>query len=172
MTSPSSNFLCESFGIKAERLLLPIDLEKCSTDVLPLANGFAKPFDSRVTLLFVIDRQNRRPFSKEIDQKQAEQCLERMAEQLRSSIDVCVRVRSGIPHEAIIAEASEIAADLILLPVFKKPFWRRFVGTSPSATAQNVISAAVTRVFVVDIGHHFNCLRRWKADGQYRQWAA
>jgi nucleotide-binding universal stress UspA family protein len=147
----------------ADRLLLPIDLAKCPMEIFPLANGFAKPFEGRIILLHVLDRRLgcRRPFAEDVDIRQAEQQLVRIGQYLSPSVEACFRVRIGVPHEEILAEASGARADLIILPVFKPSFWKRVVGGSACGeTARNVVAGSPTGVFVVDVRARSNLLPR------------
>jgi nucleotide-binding universal stress UspA family protein len=152
------------------RLLLPIDLRRCPLEVFPLANGFAKPFGGEVILLNVLD-----PRSDEEGKvrERAHQHLEHLARDfMRSSVEVRPRVRAGLPHEEIFAEAVEAKAELILLPVYAPSLWRRLVGPGFGSTARNIVSGACCGVFVVNVRTRFNCLRRWGAQASPRQCAA
>jgi nucleotide-binding universal stress UspA family protein len=145
----------------AERLLLPIDLERCPFEIFPLANGFAKPFGGEVVLLHVL-----KPGSAaggpagDLARRHLEQISRDF---IRPSIEARPRVRAGIPHEEIFAEAAAASADLILLPVHLPSIWRRLVGSGCGSTARNVVAGAPCGVFVVTVRTRFNCLRRWGA---------
>jgi nucleotide-binding universal stress UspA family protein len=156
--------------MKANRLLLPIDLSKCPTEIFPLANGFTRPFEGKIILLHVIDI--RRSRGREIDCRQAERLLVRIGQHLSPTIEACFRVRLGVPEEEIIAEASSTQADLILLPVFMPSIWKRVVGSNYGETARNVIAGSPTGVFVVDVRTRLNCMRRWAQQESPSQWAA
>jgi nucleotide-binding universal stress UspA family protein len=152
------------------RLLLPIDLRRCPLEVFPLANGFTKPFGGEVVLLHVLDR---RSDAAGAAREKAHLHLEHIARDfMRSSVEVRPRVRTGLPHEEIFAEAAEAKADLILLPVYAPSIWRRIVGPGFGSTARNVVSGASCGVFVVNVRTPFNCLRHWGAQGSPRQCAA
>jgi nucleotide-binding universal stress UspA family protein len=152
------------------RLLLPIDLRRCPLEVFPLASGFAKPFGGEVVLLHVLD-----PRSAESSRARetAHVHLEHLGRDfMRSSIEVRPRVRAGIAHEEIFAEAVESKAELILLPVYAPSIWRRLVGPGFGSTARNVVSGASCGVFVVNVRTRFNCLRQWGAQASPRHCAA
>jgi nucleotide-binding universal stress UspA family protein len=152
------------------RLLLPIDLRKCPLEVFPLANGFAKPFGGEVVLLHVLDPRTAKA---DAARERAQIHLEHLARDfMRSSVEVRPRVRAGIAHEEIFAEAVEAKADLILLPVYAPSIWRRLVGPGFGSTTRNVVSGASCGVFVVNVRTRFNCLRHWGAQASPKQCAA
>ena len=154
----------------AERLLLPIDLKRCPFEIFPLANGFAKPFGGEVVLLHVLDPGSPAG-GPEADL--ARRHLEHISRDfIRSSVEARPRVRAGIPHEEIFAEAAAARADLILLPVLAPSIWKRLVGSGCGSTARNVVAGAPCRVFVVTVKTRFNCLRRWGAQTLPRRCAA
>jgi nucleotide-binding universal stress UspA family protein len=170
MNTPLSRLSCSNFGMEVGRLLLPIDLRRCPLEVFPLANGFAKPFGGEVVLLHVVDP---RSAAADSERRRAHRHLEHLARDfVRSSIEVLPRVRAGLPHEEIFAEAAEAKADLILLPVYPPSIWRRIMGPGYGSTARNVVSGASCGVFVVNVRTSFNCLRRWSTRASTRQCAA
>ena len=157
----------KSLGITAERLLLPIDLANCPLEVFPLAARFTRPVGGEIVLLHVLDRRPGRgqPLAGELEHRRAERHLRRLGrDHLRFPAQPCFRVRAGIPHEEIVAEASAQNADLILLPVFAPSIWRRMVGCGYGATARSLVARASCRIFVVDVRRRFNCLRRWAVE--------
>jgi nucleotide-binding universal stress UspA family protein len=150
--------------------LLPIDLKKCPFEVFSLANGFTKPFGGEVVLLHVLDP---RSAGTGAAREKANLHLEHLARDfMRSSIEVRPRVRAGLAHEQIFAEATEAKADLILLPVYAPSIWRRLVGPGFGSTARYVVSGASCGVFVVNVRTRFNCLRHWGAEASPRRCAA
>jgi nucleotide-binding universal stress UspA family protein len=152
------------------RLLLPIDLRRCPLEVFPLANGFTKPFGGEVLLLHVLDRGSAAAGT---EYERAHHHLEHLARDfMRSSVEVRPRVRAGLPHEEIFAEATEARADLILLPVYAPSLWRRLVGPGCGSTARHVVSGASCGVFVVTVKTPFNCLRHWNGQASTRHCAA
>jgi nucleotide-binding universal stress UspA family protein len=152
------------------RLLLPIDLKRCPFEIFSLANGFTKPFGGEVILLNVLD--SRSAAAGKVRER-ARLHLEHLARDfMRSSVEVLPRVRAGLPHEEIFAEAAEAKADLILLPVHAPSIWRRLAGPGYGSTARNVVSGACCGVFVVNVRTRFNCLRRWRAQESPRHCAA
>jgi len=158
-----------------DRLLLPIDLERCPLEIFPSANGFAKPFGGEIVLLHVLDRRpgaGRRSAGAR-DCRRAELHLERIGrDYLRPTVEARSRVRIGIPHEEIFAEATEARAELILLPVYAPSLWRRLVGSGHGETVRNLVAGAPCAVFVVDVRARFNCYRRWAGVESLSQWAA
>jgi nucleotide-binding universal stress UspA family protein len=154
----------ETFGMKATRLLLPIDLAKCPPEIFPLANSIVPPFTGEIVLLHVLDRRtNAVPFrGSGTNFRRAEQILDRIGNEfVRSTVGVSVRVRIGAPHEEILAEASANDVDLILLPTFTPSLWRKMLGPRCGETARSVVSEASCRLLVADVRSHFNCFRRW-----------
>jgi nucleotide-binding universal stress UspA family protein len=160
----------ESFGIRAERLLLPIDLAKCPLEIVPLANGFTRPFDGKVIMLHVCEPS--KALEPQGDCRQAERHLRRIGQQLSATVEASFRTRLGVAHEEILAEASADQVDLILLPVFAASFWKRVVGATHGETAGRVIAGASTRVFVVNVQTHLNCFKRWPIETSPDQRAA
>jgi nucleotide-binding universal stress UspA family protein len=170
MNIPGSKLSYNAFGLKADRLLLPIDLARCPMEILPLANELAKPFDGKITLLYVFDR--RRISAMDCEIRQAERMLRRVGQHLKATVEASFRVRAGVPHEEILAEASVTQADLILLPTFAPSFWKRIIGSNGSETARSVVTGSSTRLFVVDVRTPFNCLKHWLGESEPNKWAA
>jgi len=161
--------------MNSNRLLLPIDLARCPQEAFPLANRFTRPFGAEIILLHVLDRRARadRDAAIELQLQRAMRHLEHLGRShLRASVETSFRVRSGIPHEEILAEATVAGADLILLPTFAPSIWRRLTGTFYGETSRNLITGAPCRVFVVDVRARFNCFRRWAREEASGQWAA
>lgn len=162
MNTPPSRLSCSSFGVAAERLLLPIDLERCPFEIFQLANGLAKPFGGEVILLHVLDP---RAAAGGTAGDMARRHLENISRDfMRSSVEARHRVRTGIPHEEIFAEAAATGADMILLPVHPPSIWKKIVGSGYGSTARKVVAGAPCRVYVVTVRTRFNCMRRWGAE--------
>jgi len=164
MKMPKLKLSCEHFGIKTDRLLLPIDLAKCPLEIFQLANGFTKPFDGEIVLLHVLDqRQNaRRRDLDGIKLRQAQRHLERLGhDYLSPAVEASCRVRLGIPHKEILAEVTATKVDLILFPAFPPSIWKRLAGLVHGETVRNLVACAPCRIFVVDVQTRFNCFRRW-----------
>jgi len=164
MQTPRPKLSFDRLGIKADRLLLPIDLAKCPQEIFPVANGFTKPFHGEVVLLHVLDRRKNgrsRDFG-EVELHRAVRHLERIGRgYLVPTVEASFRVRMGIPHEEIRAEAAATNADLILLPAFAPAIWRRLTGFIYGETVRNLVVGAPCRVFVADVRTRFNCFRYW-----------
>ncbi|MGD1032493.1 MAG: universal stress protein [Opitutaceae bacterium] len=163
------------FGMKARRLLLPIDLAKCPPEIFPFANDLVPPFEGEIVLLNVLDRRtNAIPFrGSGSNFRRAELLLARLAgEFVRPAVEASPRVRIGDPCEEILAEATANDVDLILLPTFIPSIWRRWLGPRCAETARNLITQASCRVLVVDVRTHFNCFRRWPGEEPETRWAA
>jgi nucleotide-binding universal stress UspA family protein len=156
--------------VGANRLLLPIDLAKCPLEIFPLAKGFAKPEGGEIELLYVLDLQSN---ASQRGVYEAERHLERIGrDYLRPAGKASFRVRAGIPHEQIFAEATAARADLILLPVHTLSIWRRLAGSGYGETARHLVAGASCGVFVVDVRMCFNCFRHWEEEGSSVQWEA
>lgn len=154
-----------SLGMTSGRLLLPIDLARCPPEIFPLATGLTRPVNGEIVLLHVLDRHARR----RIDGGQAERHLRRIGrDYLHVFAQLCYRVRSGIPHEEIAAEAEEQDADMILLPVFAPSIWRRIAGSGYGATVRNLVSSASREILVMDVRQRIDCLRIREAGGRRR----
>jgi nucleotide-binding universal stress UspA family protein len=172
MNVPKLKLSCEHFGIKANRLLLPIDLAKCPLEIFQLANGFTKPFDGEVVLLHVLDpRQEARGGDDAgIYLRRAQRHLERLGLlYLSPKVRASFRVRVGIPHEAILAEATATNVDLILCPNFQPSIWKRLAGIICGETVRHVVAGAHCQVFVIDVQTRFNCFRRWAKEKSFSQ---
>ena len=172
MNVPKLKLSCESFGIKANRLLLPIDLAKCPLEIFQLANGFTKPFDGEVVLLHVLDKRKKGMGSDltEINVRRAKRHLERLAHfYLNPMIEASFRVRVGITHEEILAEATAANADLILFPNFNPSIWRKLAGIICGETLRNLVAGARCQVFIVDVQTRFNCFRQWAKEETFGQ---
>jgi nucleotide-binding universal stress UspA family protein len=157
----------------ANKLLLPIDLAKCPLEIFPMAKGFAKPHGGEIELLYVLELRSKagKGGASEADRQRAERHLERIGrDYLWPSVKACCRVRAGIPHEEIFAEAAAARADLILLPVRSPSVWRRFVGSGHGETARRLVAGASCGVFVIDVRMCFNCFRDWQEEGSPTRW--
>jgi nucleotide-binding universal stress UspA family protein len=94
--------------------------------------------------------------------RRAGQYLEHVGrDYLRHTVEASFRVRVGIPHEEIAAEAVATKADLLLLPTFHPPFWKKLTGAPHGETSRNLAQRASCLLFVVVVGTRFNCFRSW-----------
>jgi len=175
MSAPFAKLPCDSFGPRAHRLLLPIDLAKCPPEIFPLANGFTQPLGGEIILLYVLTRLTPKTqvVGSDAELRGVKRQLARVGRYyLRPTVEGVCRVRVGTPHREILAEAADSGVDLILLPVFAPSIWRRLVGANPGETARNLTAEASCRVFVVDVRARFNCMRRWAGQEHLGLWAA
>ncbi|HUJ43725.1 MAG TPA: universal stress protein [Opitutaceae bacterium] len=175
MKVPHPRLSFDRLGIKANRLLLPIDLAKCPLEIFPVANGLTQPFHGEIVLLHVLDqRKNRVPQDGgEMALLRAERHLERIgADLLSPTVEASFRVRIGIPYYEIRAAAAGKNVDLILLPTFVPALWRRWAGFAYGETVRNLVVDAPCRVFVVEVRTRLNCFRRWAKDGSFGRCAA
>jgi len=154
------------FGIKSDRMLLPIDLARCPFDIFQVANAFAKPFESELILLHVL-----KP-GQEHESDRAQACLEDISDQyVRPTIHVACRVRLGVPHEEIIFESGRMNADLILLPTFAPTMWDKLLRPTHGETSRNLITCGACRIFVIESQRKINCFRRWGSAGLKARYA-
>jgi nucleotide-binding universal stress UspA family protein len=175
MNRATAKLSCDSFGLKANRLLLPLDLAKCPLEIFPLANGFTKPFEGEIILLHVLEpgTNAKQGGANDTSSRHAERHLERIRRDfLIPTVEATIRVRIGIPHEEILREATATNADLILLPTFAPSLWEKWAGLDCRATARNLIVDTPCRVFVVDVQNHFNCFRRWAREEASGPWVS
>jgi nucleotide-binding universal stress UspA family protein len=173
MNVPKLKLSCEHFGIKARCLLLPVDLAKCPLEIFQLANGFTKPFDGEIVLLHVLDGRKHAMRSEpaELDRHRATRHLERLGRDFLSpTIEASFRVRVGIPHDEILAEATATNADFILIPTFVPSIWRILAGVIHGETVRNLVGKASCRIFVVEVQTRFNCFRQWSDDQELNPW--
>jgi nucleotide-binding universal stress UspA family protein len=104
-----------------EKILCPVDFDRNRGSAIKFACEFAEPFRSTVYLLHVLSIPRMEPIALEpgpvFTQAVAERELENLARQnLASNVRYQVLVRSGEPAATIIAVASELNADLIVMP--------------------------------------------------------
>lgn len=175
MNAMLSGPLCNNLGLTVSRLLLPIDLARCPLEILPLANRFVKPYEGEIVLLHVLDLRPDSAFRSvsEADRRLAERYLQRIArDHVLATVEARFRVRIGIPHEEIGAEAAAAKADMILLPVFAPSVWRRITGSGYGETARRLVGDSPCGVFVADVRTRFNCKRHWAREESSRRRAA
>jgi len=148
--------------MKPERILLPLDISKFPQEVFQVVNGFAERPGVTVILLHVVQLNILAPESRIYDElcREAHSCLQQLARRfLHPMARTLIRVRVGNPARGIMAEAREANADLIVLPLYRVPFWKRlFAGVFPQ-TGETVIHAAPCGVFVMDVKTRLNCER-------------
>ena len=154
-------------AMQTERILVPVDLERCHPEVFSCVNLFAGNGKVTVVLLHVL---NRNPLASHswVDAKLSQEAhwkLEQLARQfLHPDIATILRVRVGKPVEEILAETEAQAVDLIILPlssracregrlwVTNRHAWGWFTGVS-----QKVIRLAPCPVLVLRAKTPFNC---------------
>ena len=145
-------------GPGVRRLLIPIDLSRCSLDTFSVANGLVASCGGAATLLYVLPARAARPIG--LERTLAGHHLSSLGRRyLRAGVSSHPRVRVGPPHQEIIEEAAASASELILLPVPARAAWGRLFRRPYGRTALGVIASAPCRVFVVEVHRFFNCLR-------------
>ncbi|HVU32018.1 MAG TPA: universal stress protein [Opitutaceae bacterium] len=158
--------LLEAFRFEAERVLVPLDLARCSMGALALANQFARRFDARVTLLYVVPHPGRERDSQPdgLEFRQAEACLRRLGDRhLRSTVTFSARVRAGLPAAEILAEITDGRADLLVLPLHHRTLLRRLLRRRPyGQTSRDVIAGARCQTFICELMGEVNWFKRWR----------
>jgi len=157
--------------VKPQRLLFPIDVQRCPVEAFELVNGFAKKLEATVILLHVVRLNIVAPGSEVYEElgKEAQYYLGRLAaEHVHSIASTIVHVRKGDSAKQILAEAKAERVDLIILPTFGPSFWRRVTGlwkpaSDPvlSTLVQEVVREATCGVFLVQARSRFNCEMAW-----------
>ena len=107
-----------------ERILVPIDFSQPSLRALDDAVEFSRPYEARLTILYVVERglygspllvTDPRVLG-EKERKAAEKRLARLAQQIgKRGIECNTLVRFGVAYAEILATARRIKADLIIL---------------------------------------------------------
>jgi K+-sensing histidine kinase KdpD len=140
-----------------ERLLLPINLAKCSEESVALANQLTNKFGAKVALLYVFEEE-----ATEAQKHRANHCLNRLGHrQLRSEIEWVCLVRMGSVTQAILTEAAALRAEMILLPTFRPPWWKIAFGVHYGSTTLKLTAQAGQQLVVVEPGTHFDCFSEW-----------
>lgn len=157
--------------MKPEKILLPVDVNRCPVEVFELVNGFAKRPEVTVILLHVVHLNIAAPANRiYADLGREAQCyLERLAGKHVHPIATAVaHVRTGAPAEEILAEAKAESVDLIILPTYGPSFLNRLRGlwkpaSQPVASrlVERLIREAQCGVFVVMAKTRFNCEKAW-----------
>lgn len=114
---------------KLQSILLATDFRPASQDAANVASQLVSAFNSRVTILHVLERHPTWPVS---PQEQQELFLKHLAKQ---KVDVTnVQIGAGPPADTIVRKANEIDADLILIGAGERSRFDRF-SVGPIATA-------------------------------------
>ena len=172
----SSTFL---WAMRPERILLPLDVERCPLEAFEVVNGFARESPMTVILLHVVELNIAAPGGRVYEElgKEAEFYLERLAEKhMDRMATTMVHVRTGRPADEILAEADAERVDCIILPTFGPSFWRRVTGIwkadrNPvlSTLVQRLVSRARCGVFLVQVRASFDCEMAWGRPKEERE---
>ncbi|HUY18790.1 MAG TPA: universal stress protein [Candidatus Binataceae bacterium] len=106
-----------------ERILVPIDFSEPSLAVLDDAVEFSRPYEARLTILYVVEGgSSASPLLVdgtalgEREKTAAEKKLARLAEQIaKRGIECITLLRFGVAHAEILATAKRIKANLIIM---------------------------------------------------------
>jgi nucleotide-binding universal stress UspA family protein len=153
-----------ALNMKPERILLPIDVARCPLEVFALVNGIAQHPEVTVTLLHVLDLHILAPDNRVYEELShaAARYLERLARACLPALpNVLIRVRTGRPAEAILAEARAQDARLIILPAGRRSFWKQLFAPIVGRTSTKVIRKAPCTVLVANVKARFNCQEAW-----------
>jgi nucleotide-binding universal stress UspA family protein len=165
--------------MKPQRVLIPIDVNRCPLEVFELVNGFAKTTDATVILLYVLKLNVLWLENRVYEQlgRDANGYLDRLANKhLHPKVSAVTHVRFGSPAEQILAEAKLENVDLLIFPTFGPSLWNRvktlWTGSSAalvSRLGEKLIREASCAVFVVLARNPFDCERAWRHLIQTRQ---
>jgi nucleotide-binding universal stress UspA family protein len=154
--------------MKAERILLPLDIRKCPLEFFSVVNGLASQPGDTVILLHVVTLNIAVPENRVYEElgRDARWYLERLAREcLRPGVATNIRVRLGKPAEEILAEAAAGNADLIILSAYPPSFWKQVFGPTLSRIVARVIRKAPCNVVRVNVQDRFNCEDAWGRSG-------
>lgn len=137
-----------------ESILVATDGSDTATEAADHAIELARGFDATLYGIAVLESRteydNAIVDPEEVDRRRserAETALERVAESARAAgIAVETTVRSGVPHEEILAYAAECDADAIVLGARGRSSFRR---TLLGSTADRVVRTADRPVLIV-----------------------
>lgn len=150
--------------MKPDRILVPIDIAKCPLEVFKVVNGFAERPGVTVLVLHVVSLNIFAPEKRVYEElgREADWHLKRLAENcVNPRASTLTRVRFGNPAEEVVAAAKEENADLIILPMYRAPFWRRLFAPFLPQIVVQVIREAPCGVFVMDVQTRLDCKRQW-----------
>lgn len=154
-------------SMKADHILVPIDLAKCPLEVLPLINNLAGRSNSAVILLHIVQLNILAPDSRICREQcaNAGRILERLADRyVNSLVDVRLRVRAGNPFDEIVREARESHAQMILLPTFPSSPWRRLLAPLSRRVAERLAADAPCPVVALPVKTPVNCEESWRRE--------
>ena len=150
--------------MKLTHILVPLDLTNCATDALKIVNRYAGNSGATVTLLHVVNLNILAPENRIYDEALASsrRWLERLAsEYVNSGVNLRLQVRLGNPLREILAEARELDAGLLVLPVFQVSFWKRVFTAFMPSIAEKLARHAPCPVLVLRASTSVNCQDRW-----------
>jgi nucleotide-binding universal stress UspA family protein len=143
------------------KILVPIDLTKCSLEVFLSASTIATECDASIILLHVVNLNIAVPERRILDEltAQAEQSLKQLAALFLSpNLAISLRVRMGNPAEEIVREARETKANLIILAGRREARrWNPF----GAHIAGKVVRNAPCTTSHLRVRTHFNCEEDW-----------
>lgn len=153
--------------MQTDRILVPIDTEKCHSEVFNRVNAFGRGRAVTVILLHVLNLNVTVADNGEYEKlaQEAHWHLEQLARQfLHPDVSTVLRVRVGKPVEEILAEAEAQAVDLIILPVSSRSYWKgrsslvnRLVSAWSTGTAQKLVRLSPCPLLVLRAATSFDC---------------
>lgn len=154
-------------------VLVPLDVERCAVEPLALINRLAGRPGVTVTLLHVVNLNvvtSETRLYRELADGAHRTLTEIHREYLSPALNVRLKVRTGNPLAEIQAEAGELNACLIVLPVFPVARWKRIFAAFTPTVAEKLARSAPCPVFVVRARETVNRSDRW--NGGHREPAA
>jgi universal stress protein A len=136
---------------KLQHILVPVDFSDCSAKALQYAVALARQFNARLTLLHVVAPY--RAYCPEAPILEMPTLEEASAELNRITTDIprMTVVREGEPHAEIVAAASDLTVDLIVLSTHGRTGIAHVVFGS---TAEKVVRHAGCPVLVIRDNEH------------------
>jgi nucleotide-binding universal stress UspA family protein len=157
--------------MKAKRILVPIDLERCPLEVFSRVNAYVESSEVSVILLSVINLNIASPENRVYEElsQEVHWYLERLArERIHPDASVLIRVRFGKPAREIRAEAKAQRADLVILPVFEDSLqdrrlslWNRLSALLFPDLAHQLVRALPCALLIIHAHASFNCQQAW-----------
>ena len=157
--------------MKAERILLPVDIRNCPLDVFPLVDRLAGKPAASLTLLSVVTLNILAPDSRVYGdlESAATSYLKRLCREYLPSVAVPVtRIRFGKVVDEILAEAQAKNTDFIVLPTHGpslaqrwRAAWRKRSHPLLSRGVGRLMREAGCARFVAWSSVRFDCEREW-----------
>lgn len=159
----------------SERILFPVDIDRCPLDVFPLVNRLACRPGTKLYLLHIITLNILPPESRIYDElaADAKAHLERLCRDHLPSVPApIIRVRFGKAVNEILAQIKQEQVDAVVLPTRGPSLAERFrhmwkEGPNPTMSrgVNQILNNAECSVMIVGSRVRFNCNREWGRPG-------